>query len=1069
MITFVRMSSQIKLHILLFLCLASAFLQANSQTNSNSFYLYNQEQGLISSTISGIKKDNSGFIWLFSENGICRFDGYQFKNIQGTGDNSTNNAIRIKSFAFNSYSNNFLFVTQNQLAIVKSPQSTFTTLSNFKTPNTSCYFLNHQRYFVIHNTGEKKIFVYDQNGQLVNTIDIANWPACKIYKDCINNYLIILQNHKIEAVNLLNGKHRSVSTNENFNLNHDLKIIPKTSTETDYYLIYDKSVYTLKSSTLSLTLFQDDKEWQKILTQSTQNIVLPEVQYYLCKDQLIIVEHGKRSSCSLRIGKLINTTDFSIAKGLRNNIWILSKELGIFEYDLSSKRIITIETPQTSSGIYVGHNIEAILSDGENTWFSSPGNGLIKMERQTAIFKAYNPLFNSKEKPNAFSAYKLNIRSICNWEHNKVLIGSLKGLLIFNAATQEFEPIETNQKNLLPFKETSISNIQKDPEGDIWISSWNELQLSYLDKNTQKLKPVFDKSHSGIIKGTIRTFYFDSQGFLWIGTPDNAIYRCDWRNIKKNGFSKQYIEVFNPSNHETPSLGIVFGFYQADPNRLFIACENGLVQYHYLQKKFTLKSIHSNKKQKNYNIRAIQKGPAGIIWLGTNGQGLLKYDYLRDSCKQYTMQDGLGDNYVYSIQYSANNELWMGTNNGLSCFDLTKNEFRRYASKDGLQSAEFNTNASVKTNNQFLIFGGINGINCFQPTQLVQPKISNKLFVTTIYNNEKELEFSSQGIRLPYENNNLKIEFAALGHFRNSEYNYAYQLKGLSNEWINCGNHREATFLKIPAGKYKFKVKVSDCYGHWTELEMPLKITVLSPWYKSWWFYTFVGVAVLAIIGFIVFEKINRIKKLQEIRNNIAKDLHDEVGANLSNITLFLALIKQKLNKGNETEIDTIRLFEKIDLFAQSSQESMSDIVWMINAKNDQFQNLTIKMKDYANALSEDIPTKISFSIEPSLNQIKMDMLYRKNIYLFFKEAFNNALKYSKCTNITIEASLKNRNIILLIKDDGIGFDPSTHSKGNGINNMKKRAEQLNGKMNLESILGKGTSITLTCPYKENN
>jgi signal transduction histidine kinase len=244
-------------------------------------------------------------------------------------------------------------------------------------------------------------------------------------------------------------------------------------------------------------------------------------------------------------------------------------------------------------------------------------------------------------------------------------------------------------------------------------------------------------------------------------------------------------------------------------------------------------------------------------------------------------------------------------------------------------------------------------------------------------------------------------------------------------------------------------------------MEKGLEINIATPWYKTWWFISLCLILVVLLISSIIREKLRQIEKLQDIRNDIAKDLHDEVGANLSNITLFLALIKQKIASDDK---ETKRLVDKINIFSQASQDAMSDIVWMINTKNDQFDNLSIKMKDYASSLSEDIPIKITFQIDPALNKTKMGMIQRKNIYLFFKEAFNNAIKYSNATSINIEANLSNRMIQLEIVDNGIGFEEKSIKPGNGLANMHKRATQLNGEVRIVSELGKGTSITLKCP-----
>jgi signal transduction histidine kinase len=196
------------------------------------------------------------------------------------------------------------------------------------------------------------------------------------------------------------------------------------------------------------------------------------------------------------------------------------------------------------------------------------------------------------------------------------------------------------------------------------------------------------------------------------------------------------------------------------------------------------------------------------------------------------------------------------------------------------------------------------------------------------------------------------------------------------------------------------------------------------------------------------------------MRNTIAKDLHDEVGANLSNIALFIAVLKQKMN---ESTTESIPLIDKINQFAQSSQDSMTDIVWMINSNNDEFENLTIKMKDYTSLIAEDSPIQINYQLDHSLSKIKLDMLSRKNIYLFFKEALNNAIKHSNATKIDIITKWTGNELHLQIIDNGKGFDNTQTYKGNGLKNLEKRAEQLDGQLIINSTSSAGTSIELIC------
>ncbi len=1041
------------------------FLYLNTVFAQNKNYIfsyYNQEQRLVSSTISGVLKDKQGFIWLFSENGIGRFDGYSFKNISSEITSPPPSPIRLKAYAQSKETNTILFITQDYIASILPGKTKFAITQKLDPVGSSCYFIEDENNFIIHNTNAKKIIVFNSLGTLINTIDISQWPPSKIGKETINEQLVIQQKKQVVFYNYRTNKKTIYPVKSESPLDKIPKIFPSTYKNLSKCIVLNEEIYDYNLKNNQFSESQQAEDIQAQIRAASQIIASGDSIYYLRnKNSIILFKRGLPHPINLITDNSHYKGIKLIAKGMHGNLWVICEDEKMLEYDHRLNKIITVDLPLAGSGLSITNNLESIYTDGEVTWLTSPGNGLIKMEYRASMFTPYNPYQDFKSISDK-SPYKLNIRTICEWQANNMLIGSLDGLLAFDNLKRKF--VEPNFPTEIK-KELSnlpISAILKDPEGDLWISGWHELKLICISSTTKKGQVIFAQKDASIIEGTIRSMFFDNQNNLWLGTPDNKIYKCDWHKLKKGiANPAEAILGFKPNNGDIPNFGITFNFSQPDPLRLLIACENGLIEYNYLQKKLSKKLKPKNNSIKITNIRCILNEGNGWLWLGSNGMGLIHYNYLTDSLKITNASDGLGDNYIYSIQYGKKNEIWMGTNNGLNIYNCVTNKFQRYSSIDGLQSAEFNTNASLKTSNNFLVFGGVSGINYFNPNTTLFPSFNNPIYITSIWNNGKEIPSNLNKLDLNYFDNNLKIEFAALGYLRNNEYQYAYQLEGLSSEWITCGTQREANFLKIPPGEYVFRVKVADCYGNWTYLATPLLINIKTPWFKTWWFYLIIIILVALIITLIIRSKLGQYKEMEEMRNSIAKDLHDEVGANLSNITLFLAIINQKLDSENT---EAKRLLSKISNFTQSSQDAMSDIVWMINVKNDEFDNLSIKMKDYASSLSEDIPVNISFHVDPALSRQKMGMIQRKNIYLFYKEAINNALKYANASKLEIQANYKQKMLYLEIRDNGIGFDESTIKQGNGLKNMRKRAEQLNGKVNIRSKISEGTSITLICP-----
>lgn len=303
---------------------------------------------------------------------------------------------------------------------------------------------------------------------------------------------------------------------------------------------------------------------------------------------------------------------------------------------------------------------------------------------------------------------------------------------------------------------------------------------------------------------------------------------------------------------------------------------------------------------------------------------------------------------------------------------------------------------------------------------------------------------------------------------------YKYILENLNQDWIDAGNNNEATFTNLPPGKYTFKVSGCNNDNVWSVTPASLEIIVLPPWWATWWF----RISLLLVTGSGIYlfyrYRLHHLMKLQLLRNRIAADLHDEIGSTLSSISLASSAIQYKL-KDSTPEVNS--LLNRISSNTDEMMEAMSDIVWAVNTKNDRFDNVIHRMKAFSIETLEPLNIQIHFLISPQLNRLTLDMQQRKNLYLVFKEAITNVAKYADCQNLWLELEHDKGILSMTIKDDGKGFNLdrdnnlntsgqqleviSNHYGGSGINNMKKRAEELKGKLSINSALGKGTTVIL--------
>jgi two-component system, NarL family, sensor histidine kinase UhpB len=221
---------------------------------------------------------------------------------------------------------------------------------------------------------------------------------------------------------------------------------------------------------------------------------------------------------------------------------------------------------------------------------------------------------------------------------------------------------------------------------------------------------------------------------------------------------------------------------------------------------------------------------------------------------------------------------------------------------------------------------------------------------------------------------------------------------------------------------------------------------------------SFIGGLALALVLFFFIYNNYRTRqklKLETIRNNIAADLHDDIGSTLNSISLFSEVAKKEAGK-------EIPALEHIGVSSRKIIDAMSDIVWTINPENDTFENVIARMRSLAYLTLKAKGIEFTFKTDENLNQLSLPMLARKNVYLLFKEATNNIVKYSNASRASFHISLENKNVKMIIRDNGVGFNMENVQMGNGIKNMKKRASEIGGQFLIESAEGKGTNIELS-------
>jgi signal transduction histidine kinase len=240
-----------------------------------------------------------------------------------------------------------------------------------------------------------------------------------------------------------------------------------------------------------------------------------------------------------------------------------------------------------------------------------------------------------------------------------------------------------------------------------------------------------------------------------------------------------------------------------------------------------------------------------------------------------------------------------------------------------------------------------------------------------------------------------------------------------------------------------------------------VKLYIKPPFWQTWWFSTSL-LFILALLAYVVHDlRVKRLLAVEKLRNRVARDLHDDMGSTLSTINILSSMAKTKMHSD---VLKTTEYLGKISDNSQRMMEAMDDIVWSIKPSNDNMQKVTARMREFATSVLEAKDIELDFTVDEAVYDLKLNMEARRDFFLVFKEAVNNAAKYSKAAKVWIKVAVENRKLTLLVKDNGIGFNVKNADTGNGLGNMQKRADGMNGNIQVRSKEGEGTQVTVDLP-----
>jgi ligand-binding sensor domain-containing protein/serine phosphatase RsbU (regulator of sigma subunit) len=875
---------------LLFLLCFSCFFSTFSIAQTVNFEHLGVEEGLSQSGVTSIIQDSRGFIWVATQDGLNKFDGYEFTIYRNKHDDlnslSTNSLLSICEdkegilwigteggglCRFDYSKQEFTHFTHE----ASNPNS----LSNNIVRNV---FQDSKGVFwIATNLGLDRL-TFDENGKAV-FMDYYQDP------DRENG----LSDNQINVIYEDHQKNLWIGTKAGLNL------VKREGNQVSFMSFQAGTEHgTGLNNDDILSIYQDSQDRLWIGTEGGVHLYHPESQQFTAYPNPNFKNEGTL---------LIH----AISEDGAGRLWLGTDGGGIHLFDTEEKTFTEFYN-ETLDHQSIAHNsIWAMYKDKSGIlWIGTHGNGMSKLDVKRQKFVHYlNKSHSDKELSNN------NIRSIWENEDKTLWIGTDGGLQLFNRRTKKYTYYLHDDENKNSLSNNGVWQVYKDSKGRVWVGTKNGLNLfnpktedfKHFKNDISNLKSLSDNDIRGIIE--------DKDGIIWIGTK-NGLNR--W-NEEENTFKRLF---HRPRDKRTLTHNFIRCLYKDSKERIWVGTRAGLNLMDATKRRFT--RFESDQKDSTTlshgEVWSVLEDKKGQIWIGTHGGGLNLLDLKTKKVRSFREKQGLVNDMLHDMAEDEQGNLWFGTHKGITKFNTETHKFRHYDTKDGVQSSEFNLGAHFKSPSGELFFGGINGFNAFFPKDIIDNPHAPPVVITHFYLFNKPVPIGgesplqkdithTQELTLSYKQSFFEFEFAALNFTHTEKNKYAYKMRGLDSDWNYINERRRATYTSIDAGTYTFQVIASNNDGLWNDEGATIKITITPPlWGEPWFIPLFILFLIASMIGIYAW-RVQRIQQQKRILESVVKTRTAQLVTKNQEIeqqALSLKEAKEKVQKTNKDITDSI-------------------------------------------------------------------------------------------------------------------------------------------------------------------
>jgi signal transduction histidine kinase/ligand-binding sensor domain-containing protein/CheY-like chemotaxis protein len=870
-------------------------------------------------------------------------------------------------------------------------------------------------------------------------------------------------------------------------------------------------------------------------------------------------------------GKVSGVNVIAIIEDKSHHLWVGTSDDGLAEFDPEKKIFKSFRHSPNSGNSIPGNSIYCLEFDShDNLWIGVANSGLCVLNTKTSNFTTYNYDEFDDEGITGNS-----INTICKDRSGNMWLGSFSGgVSLFKKTTESFthykhSPLANSLSNnyVLAMYEDTKKNIWVGTDGG-GLNKFDPLKGTFITYKQQTGKTGISGNHVVAINE-------DDEGSLWAGTWGNGI------SVMKGDHTFRYFKN-DPADPKSLSDDHIYAIRQCRDKTVWVATFfGGLNSYdkktntfkHYRHREKDPKSISSDRlsglfedKKGDFWIATMDAGldmldrrtstfthfqhdekhnsisnntvldifqdSKGNIWLATFA-GLDLFDPEKKHFTVYKKKDGLPSDLIYAVREDDFGKIWISSSIGLSAFNPTNRTFKNYTAEDGMQGGEFKPHSALKSNDGRLYFGGVSGFSSFTPDQVLNTEEFSPLVLTELQIFNKSVQIAkdrfdksplkinisdANAISLSYDQSVITIQYASLDFTATNTRHYAYILEGFDKTWNDVGHRNAATYTNLPPAKYKFKVKYRNAQGQWSSVVASLQITVVPPFWLTWWFRTIVAVFMTGGT-YTIFRRrstrINaqkcRLEKLVKERTDSLEQMtinehHSRIEAENANKakSIFLATMSHEIRTPMNGVIGMTSLLANTHLtseqrdYTDTIKNSGDALLVVINdvldfskieSGNMELEARDFDLRDCVEGVLDVFTGKSSkidlvYLIDHKVpSQIIGDHLRLRQILI---NLVSNAMKFTTTGEVFISVTLESREddaLVLLFKilDTGIGIpadkfdklfkafsqvDSGTTRKyggtGLGLAISEKLVTLMGGEINVESEVGVGTTFSFT-------